>query len=156
MIAGMSSQPRFSFHVDRENGFLVVRPIGDMSGPDMAARVIEAYQSVVAPWTFGRIIDLRRHTGYVAMEDRALIANAWAEMTAGIAYHAHVAMVVRDSYERLRLPEVSAQFPNETICYFLDYHEAVGWILASEKAKYLSDLGSNAAPADAPNIVNFD
>ncbi len=46
-----------------------------------------------------------------------------------------------DRWEKLRLPEVSRQFPHETICYFSDYHEAVGWILANDRPDFLANLG---------------
>ena len=42
---------------------MVVRPIGEMTGPVMAARVVEAYRSVDTPWRYNRIVDLRRYQG---------------------------------------------------------------------------------------------
>jgi hypothetical protein len=152
----MSSKPRFNFYIDTQNRLLVVRPIGDIPGPEMAARVVAVYRSVEAPWTFNRIVELRRYNGYVAKEDRALIASAWAEITAGIEYKTHVAMVVGDRYEKLRLPEVCEQFPNETICYFLDYHEAVGWLLSVEKAQYLDELGEVTVLAETGGMINVE
>lgn len=150
----MSSKARFNFFVDDRNRFLVVRPIGPLSGPDLAAHVIEAYRNIEAPWTFNRIVDLRRHTSYFTKADRGLIASAWSELTAGVKYHAHVAMVVREAYEKVRLPELCEQFPNETICYFLNYHEAVGWILAADQAKYLSGLSELfISPVDSDAII---
>ncbi len=37
---------------------------------------------------------------------------------------------------------MSPQFPNETICLFSDYHEAVGWLLEDDRDAYLSGLGA--------------
>ncbi len=132
---------RFAFIHDKDNLLLIVRPIGDMPGDVVADNIINAYRSVEAPWTYSRVIDLRRHTGYISNGDRGRIAAAWAEITAGIDYHAHVAMLMHDPYEQSRLPKISADFPHETICIFTDYHEAVGWHLATDRGQYLKTLG---------------
>lgn len=138
----MTTKSRFNVFMDQEHRFLVIRPIGPIPGAEVGARVLEFYGSVDAPWTFNRIVDLRRHDGYVSNSDLDAIATGWAEMTKGIAYRAHVAMVVKDAYEKLRAPEISSRFPNETICYFSDYHEAVGWIIAVDQSQYLANLGA--------------
>ncbi len=135
------TRSKFVFIDDKDSLLLIVRAIGDMPGDVLADNIIAAYRSVKAPWTYGRIIDLRRHTGYVSDGDRGRIARAWAEITAGVEYHAHVAMLMHDPYERLRLPKISNDFPKETICLFSDYHEAVGWHLAADRDQYLQGLG---------------
>jgi hypothetical protein len=137
----MTSRTRFNTFIDDAHGFLVVRPIGDLPGPEFAARVIDFYRSLEAPWRYNRIIDGRRHDAYMTDQDRATIAEAWAGITSGIDYRALVALVVRDRWEKLRLPEISAQFPNETVCCFCDYHEAVGWVLSQDRQQFLSNLG---------------
>ena len=152
----MAQKSRFTFHIDEQHRFMVVRPIGEMTGPVMAARVVEAYRSVDTPWRYNRIVDLRRYQGYVAKEDRALIASAWADITKGIEYRARVAMVVRDSFEKLRLPELSEQFPHETICYFLDYHEAVGWVMAADHEGYLANLDGLPASLESADIISVE
>ncbi len=68
----MTKPYRFTTFVDEANGFLVIRPIGNMPGPDFAARVIEFYRSIEAPWTNSRIIDGRRHDGYASDADGPL------------------------------------------------------------------------------------
>ncbi len=132
---------RFSFLVDQDNRFLVVRPIGIMPGPEFADKVISAYGSIEEPWRFNRIIDMRRLVGYIGDEDRGRIAKRWSEITARVTYSARVAMLAADRFEKLRLPEICRDFPNETICFFTNYNEAVGWLLASDGDDYLSKLG---------------
>ena len=140
---------RFNFIQDEKSRLLIVRPIGDLPGDVFARNVIEAYSRVEAPWTYNRIIDLRRHDGYVSDGDRGRIAAAWAEITAGITYRAYVAMLMHDALEARRLPQIHADFPHETICIFSDYHEAVGWVLAADQADYLAGLSE--CPVVAPN-----
>lgn len=150
------TRSRFAFIQDKDNRLLIVRAIGDLPGDVLADNIIEAYRSVEAPWTYGRIIDLRRHTGFVSDADRGRIAAAWAEITAGVDYHAHVAMLMHDSYERLRLPRISADFPRETICLFTDYHEAVGWHLAADRGAYLDALGVGPAPPARDDTIRIE
>lgn len=137
----MTGRAKFNVFIDKDDRFLVIRPIGPLPGSELAARVIEFYRSLEAPWKFDRIVDLRRYEGYIATADLDYAATEWDQMTVGIEYSVKVAMVVRDAYEKLRLPEISERFPQETICYFSDYHEAVGWILAKDDGRYLSGLG---------------
>jgi len=134
-------QSRFNFIEDKENRLLIVRPVGDIPGDLFAQHVIEAYRGVEMPWTYNRIIDMRRHTGHVEDKDRGAIAKVWAELTAGISYRAYVAMLMRHTYEKVRLPQISTDFPNETICVFNDYHEAVGWVLAPDRMQFLAGHG---------------
>ncbi len=138
----MTSRAKFNLHVNDEHRLLVLRPIGAMAGSEIASRTVEFYRSLDAPWTYNRIVDFRRYDAYVSREDLDFIAAGWADITAGVQYRAYVAMVVREAYEKLRLPEVSQRFPNETICYFSDYHEAVGWLQAVDQTRYLANLGA--------------
>ena len=84
---------------------------------------------------------MRRLVGYVGDEDRGRIAQRWAEITAGVTYSAKVAMLAADRFEKLRLPEICQDFPNETICFFTNYNGAVGWLLAPNGDDFLSKLG---------------
>lgn len=149
------TQSRFVFIADEDNRLMTVRAIGDMQGDILADNIIAAYRTVASPWTYNRIIDLRRHTGFVSDADRGRIATAWAEITAGVDYHAHVAMLPHDAYERLRLPLISADFPHETICMFTDYHEAVGWLLAADRDQYLNGLRDRPAIAGGDHSINI-
>ncbi|MBP2159091.1 MULTISPECIES: hypothetical protein [Asticcacaulis] len=137
----MTSGPKFNTFIDEAHRFLVIRPIGAMFGAELVERVMQLYRSLKAPWTYNRIVDLRRYDGHITTADLDNAAAAWEEISAGIDYRLSVAMVVRDAYEKLRLPEISERFPNETICYFSDYHEAIGWILAEDHSRYLDGLG---------------
>ncbi len=149
------TRTRFVFIQDKDNHLLIVRAIGDLPGNVVADNIIEAYRSVEAPWTYRRVIDLRRHTGYVSDGDRGRIAAAWGEITSGVVYHAYVAMLMHDSYERMRLPKISADFPNETICVFMDYHEAVGWLLAPDRDGYLKGLGEPSTSARRDDAISI-
>ena len=137
----MTAAWRFSFLVDQDNKLLVVRPIGSVPSADFADKVVSAYGSLEEPWRFNRIIDMRRLVGYIDDQDRGRIAKRWAEITTGVTYTAKVAMLAADRFEKLRLPEICRDFPNETICFFTNYNEAVGWLLATDGDDFLSKLG---------------
>lgn len=139
----MGSAYRFNFFVDDDRKVIIIRPIGDMPGSVFVERLFAAYADVTAPWTYGRITDFRRFEGYLDNSDLAEIARRWVEMTVGVTYHAYVAVVSTDAVDRLRIPAVSPQFPNETICLFTDYHEAMGWLMAPDREAYLDRVRSN-------------
>ena len=142
----MTEPFRFYTFIDDEHSFFVIRPIGELPGPEHAARVIAFYRSLDRPWRYNRLIDFRRHAAYVSDADRGAIAEAWAEITRGVDYHARVAIVARDAWEKLRLPQMAQDFPNETICFFSDYHEAAGWLQAQAPDAYLAALRKVVAP----------
>lgn len=132
---------RFNFILNKSHRLMIVRPIGDLAGDVFAERVIASYSAVEAPWRYNRILDFRRHEGVVGEADRHAIIDAWQSMTAGKIYHANVARLPRDPDVQFRVPTTSVPFPNETVCLFADYHEAVGWLLAFDKTNYLRALG---------------
>ena len=123
----MPDRYRFNFMVDEANKLVVVRPIGDMPAAELVDQLFDHYRALSEPWTYRRLNDFRRFEGFLDQEALTGIARRWAELTAGVTYHARVAVVSNDPLDRLRLPAVSPQFPNETICLFSDFHEAVGW-----------------------------
>ncbi len=135
---------RFVFMVNPEKRLIVVRPIGDMPGVDFVDRLFEAYGNVEAPWTFNRLIDLRRFDGHLTDKDHTRINARWRELSAGRDYHAYVAIVSFDAMDWLRVPMVRPGLSNETVCHFSDYHEAVGWLTAPNRTGYLASLAPPA------------
>ena len=150
----MNTRRSLNFIVSNAHGFLVVRPIGDLVPDDLADAIIEAYKSVEAPWRYNRIIDFRRYKGYLGDDFRAAIGRRWADMTAGISFHSFIAVVFRGAHEKFRRPETTSAFPSDTLCYFTDYHEAVGWLLAEDKDAYLASLpDGSASPRGGSSII---
>jgi len=144
----MTPEYRFQFYIDAEHRIIVVRVIGHLSVPDFIDKVFERLSQVEEPWTYERLFDLRRwderlgHTGLQEMAER------WAALTEGNIFHARIAVVSFDSAMAIRVPAISPLFPNETVCWFADFHEAIGWLLAPEPARYL-DRVRLTAPARA-------
>ncbi len=136
----MLERVRLNFTVAEKHGFLIVRPIGTLPPEDLVDAIIDAYMSVEAPWRYNRIIDFRRYKGYLDDAVREAIGRRWSELTAGIDFHASIGLVFRAAHHKLRSPEVTSAFPNETLCYFTDYHEAVGWLMATDRDAYLRAL----------------
>jgi len=52
--------------------------------------------------------------------------------------------VTYDRGTHFRTPVASEQFPEETVCYFHDYHEASGWLRAADPAAFIKDLATKA------------
>jgi hypothetical protein len=138
---------RLNFFVDSVRRTIIYRPIGPMLGPIYVASLFEAYAQVEAPWTYSRLADLRRFEGLLSEDDIQDAAKRWAVLTAGQAYKGHVAVVSLDAWDQVRIPAASKHFPNETICLFTDYHEANGWLMASDKAQYLATARKTPVPA---------
>ena len=149
----MVSEYRFNSFVDKERKILIVRPIGDMPGAYFVDKLFEFYARVDAPWTFNRVSDLRRFDGKLCQADLDKIAELWVKLADGHAYHAHVAVVSLDRLASFRVAAVSSQFPNETICVFTDYHEAIAWLLATDKDAFLAGLETQ--PTETQSTENL-
>ncbi len=136
----MSVAYKFNTYTDRERKLLTLRPIGPMPGSVFVEKLFEFYATLEEPWTYGRINDFRRFEGKLAQADLDEIGRRWIELARGRTYKAYVAVVTFDRTASFRVAIVSPQFPNETICVFTDYHEAVQWVLAPDRDAYLSRL----------------
>ena len=136
----MRDDYRLNFFVDTERMMIIIRPIGNMPGPVFVEQLFAAYAKVEAPWSYARLNDFRRFTGFLDERDLIEIATRWVKLKGRVKYKAFVAVVSLDAHDRVRLPSASKRFPQETICLFTDYHEAVGWLLASDKGRYLDGL----------------
>lgn len=142
----MSREYRFNTFIDTERKILTIRPIGYMPGSYFVDKMFEFYAGVDDLLTYNRVVDVRRFEGRLSQEERDEIARRWAKVVDGQVYHAHVAVVSLDPLASFRVAAVSPLFPNETMCAFMDYHEAVNWLLAVDKTAFLSGLGATHLP----------
>ena len=136
----MNSAYRLVFFVDEERKVIIIRPIGDMPGAEFIDKAFEGYERLTKPWLYSRLNDFRRFDGRLSDDDLAEIARRWRLLVGDEHYHANVALISLDPFTRIRLPLVSPQFPNETICLFTDFHEAMGWLLSSDREAYLDEV----------------
>lgn len=136
----MTQAYRFNFYVNAEHRMLVARVIGDMPSSDYVEQMSEAYAKVEAPWTYSRLIDFRRFDGHIVKGDIEEMARRWADVTEGQDFHAYVAIVSFDPSYKVRSPIRSPYNFHETLCHFMDYHEAIGWLLAADKDAYLDKV----------------
>lgn len=136
----MRDRYRLNFIVDEAAKLVIIRPIGDMPAMEFVEQVFDGYRGLSEPWNWRRVNDFRRFEGFLDQDALTEIARRWAELTDGITYRARVAVVTSDPLDHVRLPAISPQFPNETICLFTDYHEAVGWLLSETPDAYLAGL----------------
>jgi hypothetical protein len=138
----MRSNPEFRlvFLVDKPNDLMIIRPVGRATGAEFIEKLFEAYQSVEAVWRYKRIHDHRRFDGLMTQFDYEENGRRWAAMTNGHAEPAFAAIVMLEPDETVRIARPSHFLPNETVCRFTDYHEAVGWLKASDREAYLEQL----------------
>lgn len=136
----MRNAYRLVVFVDDERKVIIIRPIGDMPGTEFVEKLFEAYDRVTAPWLYSRLNDFRRFEGQLSPQDLDDIGRRWRAVAMDHPYHANVAVVSLDPFAGIRLPLISPQFPNETICLFSDYHEAMGWLLAADQVGYLEQV----------------
>jgi len=127
-----NAAPRFQHFIDRDNRVLVIRVIGDMAHAEVTDRLFEVYEALGDPWTYARIIDMRRFEGVLTIADIEDVAARWAKLTEGQIYQSKYAVVSTDPLEKARVPAASPLFPNDIMCQFNDYHEALAWVREGE------------------------
>ncbi len=149
----MHNRYRLNFIVDEASKLIIVRPIGDMPATAYIDQLFDRYRALSEPWSYRRVNDLRRFEGHLHAAALAEAARRWAELTARVTYSTRVAVVSNDLLDPIRLPAISPQFPNETICLFCDFHEAVGWLLAKDADTYLAGLAKVNRRVDDACIV---
>lgn len=150
----MRDRYRLNFIVDEAARLVIIRPIGDMPAMEFVEQVFAHYRALHEPWNWRRVNDFRRFEGFLDQAALTEIARLWAELTQGIVYRARVAVVTHDPLDHIRLPGISPQFPNEIICLFTDYHEAVGWLLSEAPDTYLAGLAEvRLGVRDASQII---
>ncbi len=137
----MGTRPRLNFIVDNPSRLLIVRPIGSLTAIEFVEQLYESYAGLSEPWIYRRVTDLRRWDCEFDPISQAEMVHRWSGLTQGITYQTLVATVAQDAGDRLRIAGPSPHLPHETACVFTDYHEAVGWLLASDPAAYLAGLG---------------
>lgn len=138
------NKARLNFLVNAERKVIVIRPIGDMPAASLIDQLFEAYGRVDAPWTYNRLTDFRRYEWFLGEKDICEIAQRWKSLAGGRDYHACVAVVSHDHLDKARVPAISPMFPNETMCHFTDFHDAMGWLTATDKARYLRSVTPKA------------
>ena len=121
---------RLNVIADHDRKLLIFRLIGPMPSAEFVERLFEAYCGFDKPWTYARIMDMRRFEGLIEFKDVEAMAQRWAELKGGAFYPAKVAVISFDALDKARVPQASTMFPDETICHFSDYYEAMQWVTA--------------------------
>src|SRR3569623_2532866 len=123
-----AAEPRFQHFIYQDGKVIVMRIIGAMAHADVVERLFAVYDAIPEPWTWQRIIDLRRIEGVLTFADIEDEARRWAQYTEGRTYRSKYAVVSTDPLEKARVPAAIPLFPNEIVCHFSDYHEALKWV----------------------------
>jgi hypothetical protein len=140
----MDASHRFHRFVDPDRRVIVFRPIGDVSADAFVEGVFAALEDIPEPWTYNRLFDLRRWDERLRPETVHAMAGRWAALTEGQIFHARIAVVSFDPAVTIRTPAATGQFPDEIVCHFTDYHEAMEWMTAIDPAAYLAEARQHA------------
>jgi hypothetical protein len=149
----MRTRCRLNIFVDDARKVIIVRPIGPLPARRFIDDVFEACAAIDSPWEYHRLNDFRRFGTTLADEDVREMASRWAALTEGHSHPTRVAVVRLDSWNEVRLPGISPLFPNDTLCVFTDYHEAMGWLIAKDPTAYLDTL--RHTPVVRPDDVSI-
>ncbi len=124
----MGNQNRISHFVDDANSVLVLRLVGAVPC-DLFVEKLRALraQGEVAR-IHNRLIDLRHFTGHLDFSGIETYATERSKAIATSTPSSFVAIVSADPLDRARLPTVRALFPNDSLCHFFDYDEALDWL----------------------------
>lgn len=135
----MDARHRFHRFIDADRRVIVFRPIGAVTPEAFVEDVFCALGDIAEPWTYNRLFDLRRWDERLRPETVEAMAGRWARLTDGQIFHARIAVVSFDPSVTIRAPAATGQFPDEIICHFTDYHEAMAWLLSIDPAGYLTE-----------------
>ena len=120
--------------VDSRKKIIIFRLRGNAGSGDMADKAQMAYDSVDAPWTFHRLIDLRNFTSLLAYEDIERMAEQWAKVCHGRESLTKTAVVNPDTLSSVRAKAYGHLFPNVDIRVFTCFDEALDWLSPAEPA----------------------
>ncbi len=140
----MDASHRFHRFIDTDRRVIVFRPIGPLAPETFVDEVFAALGELAAPWTYNRLFDLRRWDERLRPETVKAMAGRWAALTEGQIFHARIAVVSFDPTVTIRVPAATGHFPDEIICHFTDYHEAMDWLLSIDPAGYLIEARQHA------------
>ncbi len=141
----MEPRARLHFIVDEPDQVIVIRAIGEVMPATFIDQVFEKLSAIPEPWMFNRLFDVRRWAHRLGAETVHALAVRWRELTAGQIYLARLAVVTYDHGTLYRTPAPSDYFPEETVCYFDDFHEASHWLRAPDPAAYIKGLADKPA-----------
>ncbi|WP_443749908.1 hypothetical protein [Asticcacaulis solisilvae] len=137
----MDKAYRFNFYIDADQRVLVVRLIGAMPAHDFLTRLFEAYDTVVEPWTYNRIMDFRRFRGLLSSADIAEMGRRWMAMAPSDCKRTRLAIVGSGLDHAAGSPAVCPNVPNRLVCHFSDYHLARDWAISTDEAAEPGDAG---------------
>lgn len=138
----MENGARLLCFVNEADQVIIIRAIGDITPAEFVDLVFEKLSALPAPWTYSRLFDVRRWSHRLDQDTVRALAHRWAKLTEGQIFHARISVVTFDPGTHFRSAVASEHFPDETVCYFDDYHEAIGWLQSDNPADYLKDLAA--------------
>ncbi len=114
--------------IDSRKKIIIFRLRGNAGSGDMADKAQAAYDSLDAPWTYHRLIDLRVFTSLLAYEDIERMAIQWAEVCRGRESLTKTAVVNAGTLSAVRAKAYGHLFPNVDIRAFTCFDEALDWL----------------------------
>ena len=120
--------------VDSRKKIIIFRLSGKAGGGEMADKAQMAYDSIDAPWTYHRLIDLRHFTSLIAYEDIERMGEQWTEACHGRESLTRTAVVNSDPLSSARARAYRHLFPNVDIRIFTDFDDALDWLAPAAPA----------------------
>lgn len=124
----MSLRARVTFSIDEANRTLVFRYIGDLTGDQLYAQIINHIHTVEAPWHYDFLVDARRLEGVIRASDTEAFGRWWAECAQGRDAGRRIAVVSSDPLIHARKGLRDAIFPRRTSGVFDTMDEAQEWL----------------------------
>ena len=127
----MGNPNRISHFVDEANSVLILRIVGDIPCDLFVGKLRELRAQGEAARIHNRLIDMRHFTGHFDFSGIEVYAKERSVAVTGSTPSSFVAIVSVDPLDRARLPTVRGLFPNDSLCHFFDYDEALDWLRRS-------------------------
>ncbi|WP_155908362.1 hypothetical protein [Asticcacaulis sp. YBE204] len=128
---------------------IVIRPIGYLSAERLIDNLCDRLLATQEVWRFNRLIDIRRFEGELEARDVEKLARQWRSIRGNHRSFAHMAILRLERPYRLYQAGPLSGFPDETICRFSDFQEAMTWLTTDERIGYLKSLKVRAEACEA-------
>lgn len=127
----MSTHARVAFSIDETRKTLIFRYIGDLSGEQLYAQILQHLQTVEAPWYYDFLVDARRLDGVIQAGDTEAFGKQWETWAQGRDAGKRIAVISNDALIRARKNLRDAIFLHRLSGVFTTMDEALEWLATS-------------------------
>jgi len=128
-------EPTFTYDVDAANRLITMRLAGREPSAHYADGIIAAYGDIPELWRYNRLIDHRKFSSLITMDDLKRMSEAWSDFTRGHDVRARVAILTRNPLTQARVAAHGALYPDQHKRTFTSVSEAMDWVLEHETVR---------------------